>query len=525
MERQKKWIATTSAVVIAATFVTACSNGTNSASPSPSATGSVAPTAKSDDKPIELKWLSFNPPDKDDSPVQQYLEKKFNVKITNMRIDRANWKEQLNVKLASKEIPDVFYMNSTDEIDNYASQGLLMELPVDMMKKSMPKYAKTVDEMDAKLWKYGLSGGKSYAVPLYWPDGETSFLPGYNGKWLKAIGMNEPPKTLKEFEDMMYKFRNNDPDGNGKKDTYGISARGKDGITQSFNSVFGAYRIDPWKWVEDKDGKLQYGMTTEQARQAFKTLNKWYKDSVIDPEFITEDWAKLRSDFASGRFGVMDSGLYYHYTDVVGPEFKAKNPDSEVVVGKPVEGPNGPGLGTSFGLKNSYVGMGIQVEKDAKKRDKIFEILETLANDEQAYLMTFYGEVGKHYDLVQGVPVPKAEYLDPAKRGALIGGGSYYNFFAAKSKPMLKYDLPADKFAFRKKTTEGVPTLVDKVMFTNPEAKNFPDIAKLQNEYFIKFIIGEVDTDKGFDDFVALWKKSGGQTITDTANKLYPQYK
>src|SRR5690606_34001955 len=112
------------------------------------------------------------------------------------------------------------------------------------------------------------------------------FLPAFNAEWLKNIGYDAAPTTLEELEDVLIKFRNNDPDNNGKKDTYGISARGKDtlGSNQIFNTVFAAYGIRSSGWLLQEDDTVQLSLVSEQAREVYRTLNRWYEAGIIDPE-------------------------------------------------------------------------------------------------------------------------------------------------------------------------------------------------------------------------------------------------
>jgi len=42
--------------------------------------------------------------------------------------------------------------------------------------------------------------------------------------WLEAVGM-EMPATIEELHDVLYAFTYNDPDQNGKNDTYGFSLK------------------------------------------------------------------------------------------------------------------------------------------------------------------------------------------------------------------------------------------------------------------------------------------------------------
>jgi putative aldouronate transport system substrate-binding protein len=479
---------------------------------------------------MEISWAGLYPPNDNNSKVQQYLEKKFNVKFKNMKFDRSNWASQFNVKIAAGEIPDFFIYEGGLTVQTLQKQGVLAEIKIEEIQKYMPKYTKSVLELEPTIWTVGNVEGKNYGIPQTFPPGATPFLPAYNGKWLKAIGYNEPPKTIKEFEDVMYKFRNNDPDGNGKKDTYGLSARGKDqNGFYFFNSVFGAFGVNPYQWNPDKNGNLQFGMITEESRQAFKLLSKWYKDGVIDPEFVTEDEPKRRQNWVNGRYGYLDGGLWYHYLPGIGAysaDFKIKNPDSDVVVGPILSGPNGPGVGLAQGVKQQPFSMGIQVEKDEKKRIKILQILEALSTDDEVYLYASYGEKGVDWDLKNGVPAMiNPDYNDAAKLGASIGGGFFYSFFKTKSPLMDKYSYSQAELDMREKWTKGHKITVNQYPPDTKTKTEHPNLGKMQSEFFLKFILGQVDLDKGFDDFVMQWKKEGGDDTTEAANIAYKAMK
>ncbi|MBD2843700.1 extracellular solute-binding protein [Paenibacillus sp. IB182496] len=509
-------------------LLAACSGGANE--PESGADGANGTDTESAggaaEEPMDITWLSFNPPTTDDTPVQQYLEEKYNIRITNIRIDRASWNDQLNPKLAAQEIPDVFFMWSDRDINNYARQGLLREIPLDSIREAMPQYAADVDDIDPMLWSSGQVDGKNYALPQYFFSGSLPFVPAYNGKWLKAIGRDEAPKTLEEFEDVIRQFTTEDPDGNGRDDTYGISSNFKDGSTNAFNEVFAAFGIQPFMWIENEAGELEYGLVTEQARQAFKKLHAWMEAGWIDPEYITSDTAKHRNDFVNGKYGVF-SNMYYVANPVngaVGKPFTEKDPANEIVMGPVLQNIDGsPGAGYSWGVKNNFIGLGIGV--DDAKAAKLLEIFNDLYSDEETYLKTVYGFEGESYDMVDGVPQLYPEYTDPVQRGAQLGAGSYYGLFGSKAIGMAKYDSTKEDIAFRDKYTEGQPAISNKVTFNLPSGVDYPDLSKIQVEYFVKLVSGEVNTGSGFDDFVALWKRSGGEVLTEEANEIYASLK
>ena len=84
--------------------------------------------------------------------------------------------------------------------------------------------------------------------------------PGLVGYKLKL----KAPTTIDEFESVMDAFTNKDPDGNGKKDTFGFSLSARNGFSNWMSDVsfiFGAYtgKFIPGAWQKADDGSLKYG--------------------------------------------------------------------------------------------------------------------------------------------------------------------------------------------------------------------------------------------------------------------------
>jgi putative aldouronate transport system substrate-binding protein len=120
------------------------------------------------------------------------------------------------------------------------------------------------------------------------------------------------------------------------------------------------------------------------------------------------------------------------------------------------------------------------------------------------------------------VPTWKAPYDDATKRGEM-GIGAFYDLLGGNVLANAKYNYTPEKLAFKAKVTDGVKTITDPLgpAVLQSKAKYDAILKTLQDTYYIKAITGEVDTDKGFDDFKAQWLKSGGQEVTDEANKVY----
>ncbi|MDF2644480.1 MAG: hypothetical protein K0Q73_285 [Paenibacillus sp.] len=474
------------------------------------------------DKPIEITWANnFSPPEADGNYVQKQLEQKFDVKIKNVKLDRQGWKDKFNVLLASGQIPDIFPIDA-DETDMaaWADQGIIASISPDEIRNNMPKYTKALESIDAGAWNFGFYNEKNWGIPKVWSTGNSGIIPGYNEAWLKKIGYNEPPKTLAELEDVLTKFVNNDPDGNGKKDTYGMSGRGKLPI-QMFTSVFSTYGVSPYQFKIGADGKVVYGGITEETRSALKLLNKWFEAGLIDPEFITADNGQLNDKFANQKIGMVDNMGWRNFDAESGYITKsALEKGQHVIAGKPVIGPAGKAYAFSAGARQAPVLLGVQLEKDAAKRARIEQILEYVATNPEGWLLTIYGEKGVNYDMNGDFVVAR-----PTPEASKAGAGSFYNPLAYVDTSMVKYYTTKELLDLKAKLDSGYEPLRDVIgpAVLTAKANYWASLQTLVDNYLIKAVIGKADTDKGFDDFKVNWLKSGGQELTDEANKVYAQ--
>ncbi len=108
--------------------------------------------------------------------------------------------------------------------------------------------------------------------------------------WLKALNL-EVPENLDELYQVMKAFKEDDPDGNGLDDTYGLM------LTKNFldegmgeaAGIFHGFHAYPTAWVRDENGGLVYGSTLPEVKEALIYLNLLYTEGLIDPEFVIQD--------------------------------------------------------------------------------------------------------------------------------------------------------------------------------------------------------------------------------------------
>ncbi|WP_029192513.1 extracellular solute-binding protein [Paenibacillus harenae] len=482
--------------------------------------------SSSQDAPIEITWANnFNTPEKDGNYVQTELEKKFNVKINNVHLERVTWKEQITVLLASGDIPDIFPIDATEtDMVLWADQGIIASIDPAEIKAHMPKFTAALNSVDSGAWSVGQYNGKNWGIPKVWPGGLDGFMPGYNEAWLKNIGYSEPPKTLEELEDVLTKFVNDDPDKNGRKDTFGLTGRGK--LTeQLFTSIFSAHGISPYQFKMGAEGKIVYGGITEETRMALKLLNKWYKSGLIDPEFITTDNNEINNKFAGRKVGMVDNMKWVNFHKDSSFVTKPGLEKGEVIQpASPFPAPDGEPYGFAYGARQAPVLLGKQLEEDEKKRHKMMEILEYVSTDSEGYLLTGFGQLGVSYEMEGDLAIAKTEEEFAAWK---FGAGHFYNPLSSIDVTMQKHTTKPDVLELKEKLSPLVTPLFDilgpAVLTSKP--KYWGNLKTLQDTYLIKAIAGEADTDKDFDSFKEYWLRFGGREVTDEVNKVFAERK
>jgi len=521
--KKKLWLVMTSIVLSMSLAVAGCSGSDSKKSNKGNTENAAESTSRTEGKeePIEITIANnFNPPEADGNYVQKQLEEKFNIKIKNVKLERATWKEKFTVLLASGDIPDIFPIdaNETDMVQ-WADQGIIASISPEEIATYMPNFTAALNSVDEGAWGVGLYNGKNWGIPKVWPGGLDGFLPGYNEAWLKAVGFTEPPKTLAELEDVLTKFVNNDPDGNGKKDTFGMSGRGK--LTeQLFTIVFSAHGVSPYQFKWDAAGKVVYGGITEETRTALTLLSKWYKSGLIDPEFITADNIELNGKFIDQKIGLVDNMKWGNFDKGSGYITRpALEKGLTVIAGKPFTGPNGDAKAFAYGARQAPVLLGAQLEKDEKKRIRILQLLEYVSTTSEGFLLTNFGQLDVSYGMEGDLAIAKT---DEAVAAYKMGAGAFYNPLNSVDVSMTKHTLKPELIALKEKLNAGVTSMFDLLgpSVLSSKAQYWGNLKSLQDTYLIKAITGEADTGKDFDKFKEEWLRSGGQEVTDEVAKV-----
>jgi putative aldouronate transport system substrate-binding protein len=517
--------------VVAAGAITGCKNQTGS--DSQTTAGGQTDTA---DDVITIDWLAYDcygQPDPE-SEVVKAVEEKYNVKFNFWYVDSQKWDDVLGAKLSSGEMPDIMKVRTSTNIPIYVKQGILAPFTEEMLAK-IPETMKQLEELDTDGTAFtdAYYEGQLYELKVPSLGGTYPTVLVWRQDWLKNSGIDKMPSTIDEMEEALYAIRNNDPDGNGIKDTYGMS-------NTAMNAVFGAYGAIPLKefrgtgaqslFYTMKDGKIEFACIQPEMKEALAKLQQWYKDGVIDPEFITGEntggyWAVSQA-FDNGKVGVTGMALSQHWMppkkegesgNQCYASFAAANPGTKwgetIDIGPAIEGPEGKSGTHCWGAYgNSGYAFTTKAVKDPRKVEAILAIIEDRSTDDDFYMMTNYGIEGTHFSFNENNIPKRLEPYTKTSEYSKAGVGVFKVGFNGK----VEKEVNAQSFEFfdQYKTNGYQDIPVPPVEAGN---QYLTDLKTFTLDAYIKFITGEESIDK-FDDFVEQFNSLGGQQIIDEIN-------
>lgn len=524
----------------------------------------TVPYAAADDKPISISVAGYmyGPIEKERDVITPLVEQRLrdvhgiNVDIEPIYVEDSDYSQIMNTRLVGGNAPDVFLCRDAQGLETYYDQGVIASWDVDFFKENAPNVYKFINDgaayNDLKeevglWWQTAMRDGKMVTLPSFKPDGSLSFRTVmYRGDWLEMLGIEDDqlPMTLDDFTELMYSFSSKDPDGNEKKDTYGMSS-------SLLRAFFGAYGIytgyigrgnSYWK---EENGKLINPDVSDEARQVIERLTKMYADGVIDPEFITGNeavagsyWA-ISNGFVNGRYGTTATASIDHYRmkdvlnddgGIVAKEYWAINgDDSRFVYGPWPAGPNGD-YGAEIEHSVSVIESAVynaELNNDPEKLATIFKILDAFATDDELYMLAAYGIEGEHYTINENGQPERNPNLTNADLNAVgvWGCRSLYGSDRAYSKTaydLIFYNSPTIQNRinwYKKPQFDSYITNAVTVVLPS-EADLMGELNAYRDETWTKMITGKVPlTD--WNKYVETYMQIGGQKMEEEANEWY----
>lgn len=253
----------------------------------------------------------------EDMPTLQEYSERTNIEFEYDTPPQSDFSTRLNLAFASGELPDIIYaggpnsLNAASEVD-YGEQGLLIPLE-DMLEDYAPNFYQLMEENPEIRQSITTTDGHIYALPNIVQSDTSSWIMGpvwYNGEWLDALGVEELPQTVDEFYELMVRFRDEDPNGNGEQDEIPISDVGMNGIRGWMMPAFG---IKGWG-IEEHDGQARYTFATDNFRGYLEFMNQLFEEGLLDRETFSQSSEQKQAKGQNNQVGVFQDWFSYFTT-------------------------------------------------------------------------------------------------------------------------------------------------------------------------------------------------------------------
>lgn len=276
-------------------------------------------------------FANFSPvePGESDKAFLEACEAATGVKIEFEIPPSTSYQERLQLMLASSEYADAILFPSTSDQSylNAVSSGVA--LPVNEYLKDAPNITQYTYDFS---WDALKTNGDENIYGI--PRTSLTRMDGYMVRedWLENVGLKVPEDhavTVEEFDEILKRFTQNDPDGNGKNDTFGITifADGSKKITPIIPYAFG---VTGWQQQENGDGymDLTYDKNSDNYKKALEYTASIFKNGYTDMNAATYNVNNATEKFHKGEAGVFPgfAGHVQRYE----AEIRRTDPDARV---------------------------------------------------------------------------------------------------------------------------------------------------------------------------------------------------
>ncbi|KGP77633.1 sugar ABC transporter substrate-binding protein [Paenibacillus sp. MAEPY2] len=460
------------------------------------------------------------------------IKQNLNIDVKVMwQVSKENFGQKIDLAIASNDLPDAMIVNQV-QLNEMVKAGEIEDLTEAYASSASPEMKKIIDSTNGLAREQVTFEGKMMAVPSV--TAEDFSMLWIRQDWLDRLGL-KPPKTVDELEAIAKAFVEQDPDGNGKRDTIGLAS--STGLFQDFNNsafafdltpIFSAYGSFPGYWLE-KDGKPVYGSLLPETRNALVRLRDMYAKGLLDPDLGIRK--EPEETVISGQAGMFFQGFFAGYWPL--PSAWLNDPKANwQAYALPLDA-NGAYHVKVDNPSSSF----LVVRKGYAYPEAIIKINNLYLRDEFKYGTSFM--LSRNFF----APADEARYESKAVQDILAGTKTPADFKDKSEYKLLENTVstikqtklkPYDQLGIsywdqhNENFMRGYSLLVGGRNFFDPNIhkvrsltyKRTPAVerlwgklSKLEHDTFLKIILGAAPMDS-FDQFVEEWEEQGGDQVT-----------
>jgi putative aldouronate transport system substrate-binding protein len=433
-----------------------------------------------------------------DNAVIKEIERITNTKLDITWASQAAYPEKLAVTVASNDYPmlTLFEFASPTVMEIEAVRAGLFWKVGDYIKD--PQY-KWLQELDADRITNASIDGELWGMYRTRPLVRNGLY--YRKDWADKLGLTKP-KNGEELYQMVKAFVQNDPDGNGRNDTYGIGQEAY--LRNHFATLSPLFGLgNGWDII---DGKLTAVHTRQGYLDMLKYIKRFYDEGLMNRDFPTYSEDK-RNELLANNYGMAITSIEKGQQSIVPLQKLHPNATFEVMTdfeGYPLIGRSG--YDSKFYISKKAV----PNEADVRRIVKYFDDMHS----PEINNLIYNGIENVHYTRAGGNEITvnteqRAKYIVEVEPVTQLGFQFRKNNYTLKDAPY--YQAQVDYY----NNIYEVPLINDPtwVLTSDTRSENGNELEQFIWDSGVQFITGAID-ERGWWAAVDRWRKDGGDKMT-----------
>lgn len=486
--------------------------------------------------------------DINNNPMVNLAVEKLGIKMETTLLggDAGNYDTKLRLALTgSEDLPDVFPVYGTQMIADMIESGRAKDITNDI-EQYMPERLKEIYQQFPETYYPLTKDGKIYGIACCpaLTEGQVMII---RQDWLDNLGL-KAPTNMDEFEAVIKAFTEDDPDGNGQKDTYGFTYSGSDlyntGWVADPVSLFSANsgKFIPGAWREDESGNLMYGSIHEGNRATLERMAQWHANGWIFQEAAATGAWDAMNQFTEGKAGIF-IGRPWAINSV--RDVTTVAPGAVITAYPNIRQDNGDPTYQAAQVNDGW----LMFNADFEHMDKFFEYYDWIYDAAFGTGDFRYGYLQDYdYDIVNDEVVFDSTLFDPPVTDPFMPGKStvlknspaldamqaYMNVAdggepqsGAEIRAAADFKTVPDMAAGYALAGEHRDELLPNMFNAEPTAtmkRSWEQLQTMEKQVYTNIIYGN-EPIEAFDKFVEDWKAQGGEQITQEVNEWYQTVK
>lgn len=455
---------------------------------------------------ISMALMQVGDPPNKGNEIEQAIEKYTNTRLDIQWIPQSAFDDKVNVMIAANEMPKIMKLNYVPTTISAIQSGLFWEIG------PMLSDYKNLSAQDPQYFENISVEGKLYGIPNFRDIGRAGIV--YRKDWFDALGL-KLPTTIEEWYNVLKALTLNDPDKNGKNDTYGtvLFKKYNEG-TQPVLTRIAVSQGAPNRWGVE-NGRFTPEFMAKPYYDVMKMFRKLYAEKLINQDFAVMDDSEAVKLMDAGKVGMKLNGVYNNGKSYQDKLVKAV-PSGEYDVA-PFTGPQGIRLAGEPG-NFGFLAIPKSSVKTEDELKKVLAFLDKLMDPEMSALQ-LRGIEGKHYKKVDG---GKTEFIDLTAyqrevkpyRDNLVNMEGYH---VAEQK-----DTPLGEKG-TKMTREHIKYAIPNPALTltsSTVTERGKELDQMIWDAQTRYIMGKID-DAGWQAEINKWLQAGGENVIKEYEAAY----